>query len=89
MPTCVVVRELYPEPDVHQGFEKEIRLFVVELQRENTSESEIYELLAAMKPVLDDPLAFYEEFAITYDDSYKNTAKMQKKISKLRREALQ
>jgi hypothetical protein len=74
---------------VQEGLKKEIRLYVVELQRENTSDSEIYELLAEKNPVLDYSLAFYEEFVITYDESYKSSAKVQEKVSKLLREALQ
>jgi hypothetical protein len=45
-----VVRELYPDTAVHEGLEKAIRSCVVELQQENKSESEIYELLAEMNP---------------------------------------
>jgi hypothetical protein len=36
-----VVRELYPEPVVHEGLEKTIHSYVVNLQRENKSEREI------------------------------------------------
>jgi hypothetical protein len=68
---------------VHEGLEKEIRLYVVELQRDNTSESENYELLAEKNPVLDYPLAFYEEFVITFYESYKNSATVQKKFQNL------
>jgi HPt (histidine-containing phosphotransfer) domain-containing protein len=68
---------------VHKGLEKAMRSYTVELQRENKSESQIlYELLAKMNPVLGDPLTFYEEFVIKYDESYKNSAKAQKKVAK-------
>jgi hypothetical protein len=77
-----VVRELHPEPDVHEGLEKAICWYIVNLQRENKSESKIYELVAKMNPVLGDPLAFYEEFVIQYDESYKNAAKAKKKVAK-------
>jgi hypothetical protein len=77
-----VVREFYPEPAVHEELEKAIRSYIVNLQRENTSESEIYELLAEMNPALGNPLTFYEEFVMKYDESYKNVAKAQKKAEK-------
>ena len=77
-----VVRECFPEPAVHEELEKAIRSYVVNLQRENTSESEIYDLLAGMNPVLGCPLTFYEEFVMKYDESYKNAAKAQKKAEK-------
>jgi hypothetical protein len=38
--------------------------------------------LAEKNPVLGDPLAFYEEFVMKYDESYKNAAKAQKKLSR-------
>jgi hypothetical protein len=56
--------------------------FVVNLQRENMSESDIYKLVADMNPNLGDPLAFYEEFVIQFDESCKNAAKEQKKVAK-------
>jgi hypothetical protein len=59
---------------VHEGLEKAIRSYVVELQQENKSKSKIYELLATMNPVLGDPLTFYGEFVIKYDESYLNAA---------------
>jgi hypothetical protein len=46
------------------------------------SESEIYKLVAEMNPNLGDPLAFYQEFIIPFDESYKNAAKVQKKVAK-------
>ena len=67
-----VVREFFPEPAVHEELEKTIRSYIVNLQRDNTSESEIYELLAEMNPALGNPLTFYEEFVMKYDESYKN-----------------
>jgi hypothetical protein len=73
-----VVLELHPEPHVHEGLEKAIHLYIVSLQWENKSESKIYELVAEMNPVSGEPLAFYEEFVIQYDESYKNAAKAQK-----------
>jgi hypothetical protein len=77
-----VVREVYPEQDLHKGLEKAIRSYTVELQRKNKSESEIYKLLDEMNPVLGNPLTFYEEFVMKYDESYKNAAKAQKKVAK-------
>jgi Transposase len=77
-----VVRECVPEPAVHEELEKTIRSYVVNLQRENTSESEIYDLLAEMNPILGCPLAFYEEFVMKYDEGYKKAAKAQKKAEK-------
>jgi HPt (histidine-containing phosphotransfer) domain-containing protein len=35
-----------------------------------------------MNPDLGDPLAFYEEFVIQFNESYKNAAKAQKKVAK-------
>ena len=54
------VHNFHPEPAVHEELEKTIRSFVVNLQWENTSESDIYKLVAEMNPNLGDPLAFYE-----------------------------
>jgi hypothetical protein len=76
------VREVYPEQDLHKGLEKAIRSYTVELQHENKSESKIYELLDEMNPVLGNLLTFYEEFVMKYDESYKNAAKVQKKVAK-------
>jgi hypothetical protein len=42
----------------------------------------IYELLAEMNPLLGNPLTFYEEFVMKYDDSFKKAAKAQKKAEK-------
>ena len=77
-----VVRVFHPEPAVHEQMETAIRNYVVNLQRENTSEGTIYELLAEMNPLLGNPLTFYEEFVMKYDDSYKKAAKAQKKAKK-------
>ena len=77
-----IVRVFYPETAVHEQMETAIRNYVVNLQRENTSEGTIYELLAEMNPLLGNPLTFYEEFVMKYDDSYKKAAKAQKKAEK-------
>ena len=77
-----VVREFYPEPAVHEQLEKAMRSYIVNLQRENTSESEIFELLDEMHPLLGNPLTFYEEFVMKYDESYKKAARDQKKVVK-------
>jgi hypothetical protein len=53
-----VVRGCFPEPAVHEELEKTICSYVVNLQQENTSKSEIYNLLAKTNPILGCPLAF-------------------------------
>jgi hypothetical protein len=77
-----VVRNFHPEPAMHEELEKTIHSFIVNLQQENTSESNIYKLVAEMNSDLGDPLAFYEEFVIQFNESYKNAAKVQKKVEK-------
>jgi hypothetical protein len=79
-----VVRAFHPKPAVHEQMETAIRnYYVMNLQRENTSEGTIYELLSEMNPHLGNPLTFYEEFVMKYDDSYKKgAAKAQKKAEK-------
>jgi hypothetical protein len=77
-----VVRVFHPDPAVHELMETAIRNYVVNLQRENTSEGMIYDLLEEMNPLLGNPLTFYEEFVMKYDDSYKKAAKAQKKAEK-------
>jgi hypothetical protein len=54
----------------------------VNLQRENTSESEVFEQLAEMNPLLGNPLTFYEEFVMKYNESYQNAARAQSKVVK-------
>ena len=61
---CHVVHECFPDPAVHEGLEKVICSYVVNLQRENTSESEIYDLLAEMNRLLGSPLTSYEKFVM-------------------------
>jgi hypothetical protein len=56
----------------------------VNLQRENTSESEIFELLDEMNPLLGNPLTFYEEFVMKYDESYKKLQELRRKPRKKR-----
>ena len=77
-----VVQEFYPEPAEHEQIETVIRSYVANLQRENTSKNKIYELLADLHPLLGNPLTFYEEFVMKYDESYKKAAKAQKKAEK-------
>jgi hypothetical protein len=82
-----VVRVFYPDPAVHEQIETAICKYVVNLQQDNTSEGMIYELLAETNPLLGNPLTFYEEFVMKYDDSYKKAAKAQKKSGERSRSA--
>jgi hypothetical protein len=77
-----VVRVFYPETAVHEQMETAIRNYVVNLQRENTSEGTMYDLLAEMNPLLGNPLTFYEEFVMKYDDATKKQLKLRRKQRK-------
>jgi hypothetical protein len=62
--------------------EKVIHSYVSNLRREKTSETKIYELLDELHPHLGNPLTFYEEFVIKYDEGYKKAKKAQKKAER-------
>ena len=54
-----VVCEWYPGDDT---VEKRVRNFVVNLQREDATDDQIYDALAEMNEMMGDPMAFYETF---------------------------
>lgn len=63
-----VVREFYPGDD---AVEKRIRGFVVNLQREDATDEQIYDALAEMNEMMGDPMAYYEEFIEGIDNNHK------------------
>lgn len=77
-----VVRNMYPEPDGHKPIETAIRNYIVNLQLENHKENEIYTKLDEMNPLLGDPLAFYEEFVLEYDECAASAKKAEEKAAK-------
>jgi hypothetical protein len=78
-----VVRELYPDPEVGDLLENRIRNYVLNLQRDNTTEEAIYLCLADMNPMLGDPLAYYEEFVLEDEEKKDAVARAaQKKVAR-------
>jgi len=63
-----VVREFYPGDD---SVEKRIRAYVLNLQREDATDDQIYAALAKMNEIMGDPMAFYEEFIEGIDSNHK------------------
>ena len=76
-----VVRQFYVEPQV-EVIERKISNYIVNLQREKQTDDEIYLALADMNPLLGDPLVFYQEFVLKYDESVAPAQAAEKKAAK-------
>lgn len=59
-----------------------VRNFVKNQQHENVSEDEIYDGLSEMLPQFGNPLTFFIEIAIPYDDTIKMATVAQKSVEK-------
>lgn len=77
-----VVRPMFRVPGELEPIEKSIRNYIINLQRENHDDDEIYLKLAELHPLLGDPLAFYEEFVLSDDESIAAAEMAQKKAAK-------
>ena len=77
-----VIYAYYENEEQAKKHEETVRNHVANLQREDTDEDDIFLSLADLNPFLGDPLAFYIEFVLKYDESTERARVAEKKASK-------
>ena len=81
-----VVQAWYPEDS---AIEKAARSYVLNLQREDATDEQIFDALEEMNPMMGNPLAFYEAFIEGEEESHKTATAAAVKAAKAAEEAAQ